>query len=171
MPNAASTQSAAPASREDIWLYVQQNLGVRLPHKAFTPGHSTPLDFVADALASPGADLAVWANRSGMKTLSASIVAAMEFAFSPGPLRARVLSGSEDQARHLYAYWAQWCRTMLADRVVQGPGRLLTQLGNGDLEILAASQKRVRGAKVQRLYRDEVDEIDPDVLAASVGIV
>lgn len=161
----------APAARDDVWLFIQRNLGVCLPHKAFTPGHSTPLDFVADALASPGADLAVWANRGGMKTLSASIVAAMEFAFAPGALRARVLSGSEDQARHLYAYWAHWCELLLADRVVQGPGKLLTTLDNGDLEILAASQKRVRGAKVQRLFRDEVDEIDSDVLSASVGML
>ena len=173
MSNATDAQpaTAAPTARDDVWLYVQRNLGVRLPHKAFTPGHSTPLDFVADALARPGADLAVWANRSGMKTLSSSIVAAMEFAFSPGELRARVLSGSEDQARHLYAYWAQWCDMLLADRVVQGPGRLLTRLDNGDLEILAASQKRVRGAKVQRLFRDEIDEIDPDVYGASVGML
>jgi len=144
---------------------------VRLGHKAFTPGHSTPLDFVADALRRPGADLAVWANRGGMKTLSASIVAAMEFRFSPAELRARVLSGSEDQARHLYAYWAEWCLRLLGDRLRQEPGRQLTRLDNGDFEILAASQKRVRGAKVQRLYRDEVDEIDPEVLAASVGML
>ena len=160
-----------PCARDDIWLYVHKHLGVRLPHKAFTPGHSTPLDFVTDALQRPCADLAVWANRSGMKTLSASIVAAMEFRFSPAPLRARVLSGSEDQARHLYAYWAQWCLRLLGDRLRQEPGRQLTRLDNGDMEILAASQKRVRGAKVQRLFRDEVDEIDPDVLAASVGML
>jgi len=160
-----------PAARDDIWLYIHRNLGVRLPHKAFTPGHSTPLDFVADALQNPGDDLAVWANRSGMKTLSASIVAAMEFRFSPVLLRARVLSGSEDQARHLYAYWAQWCVKLLGDRLTQEPGRQLTRLDNGDFEILAASQKRVRGAKVQRLLRDEVDEIAPDVLAASVGML
>ena len=160
-----------PSARDDIWLYVQKHLGVRLPHKAFMPGHSTPLDFVTDALQRPGADLAVWANRSGLKTLSASIIAAMEFRFSPVPLRARVLSGSEDQARHLYSYWAQWCLRLLGDRLAQEPGRQLTRLDNGDMEILAASQKRVRGAKVQRLYRDEVDEIDPDVLAASVGML
>ena len=160
-----------PAARDDLWLYVHRNLGVRLGHKAFTPGHSTPLDFVADALRRPGADLAVWANRSGMKTLSASIIAALEFRFSPVSVRARVLSGSEDQAKHLYGYWARWCESLLGDLLVREVGRHLTRLENGDLEILAASQKRVRGAKVQRLFRDEVDEIDPDVLAASVGML
>ena len=72
----AQLAPAAPTARDDVWLFVQRNLGLRLPHKAFTPGHSTPLDFVADALAAPGADLAVWANRSGMKTLSAAAASA-----------------------------------------------------------------------------------------------
>jgi len=157
--------------RFDLWLYIHQNLDVRLPYKALTPGHSTPLDFVADAFFHPRRDLAVWANRSGLKTLSASIVAALEFRFSEAPLRGRVLSGSEVQARNLYEYWSRWCCELLSDQLIGSPGRLLTRLERGDFEILAASQKRVRGAKVQRLFRDEVDEIAPDVLSASVGML
>jgi hypothetical protein len=163
--------SRRPESRADLWLFIHERFGIRLPHRAFTEGHSTPLDLVADAFFHPDGDLAVWANRSGLKTLSASIVAALEFRFSDVPLKARVLSGSEDQARNLYEYWCRWCGNVLSDLLVGSPGRLLTRLQNGDMEILAASQKRVRGAKVQRLFRDEVDEIDPDVLAASVGML
>jgi len=158
-------------TREELWVYVQQKLGVRLPYKAVTCGHSTPLNFVAEAFFHPRRDLAVWSNRSGLKTLSASIVAALEFKFSEAPLRARVLSGSEVQARNLYEYWCRWCGDFLSDRLIGSPGRSLTRLTDGDFEILAASQKRVRGAKVQRLFRDEVDEIDPDVLSASVGML
>jgi len=159
------------SNRQDLWFYVREEFGVELPYKSVTPGHSTPLHFVADAFFHPRRDLAVWANRSGLKTLSASIVAALEFRFSEAPLRARVLSGSEAQARNLYEYWSRWCSGFLSDKLIGNPGRLLTRLADGDFEILAASQKRVRGAKVQRLFRDEVDEIDPDVLSASVGML
>ncbi|MGB2820027.1 MAG: hypothetical protein WBF17_03540 [Phycisphaerae bacterium] len=158
-------------TRHDLWLYVGHELGVWLPCRAVTPGHSTPLDFVADAFFHPRRDLAVWANRSGLKTLSASIIAALVFRLSKAPLRARVLSGSEMQARNLYEYWSRWCSRFLRDRLIGSPGRLLTRLKGGDFEILAASQKRVRGAKVQLLFRDEVDEIDPDVFSASVGML
>lgn len=158
-------------NRQDLWLDIYGRFGLRLPHKRFTPGHSTPFDFVYEAISDPSRDLAAWANRSGLKTLCASIIAALEFRFSDDPLRGRVLSGSEDQAKNLYEYWREWAYKVLPDRLRSEPGRLVTHLDNGDFEILAASQKRVRGAKVQRLYRDEVDEIDPDIIAASVGML
>ena len=160
-----------PTTRGQLWTCLERDFGLRLPSKAWTPGHSTPFDFVAEAFLNPSQDLAVWANRSGLKTLSGSIIAALEFRFSDVPLHARVLSGSEDQARNLYAYWVRWCEHVLSDRLIDAVGRQLTRLENGDFEILSASQKRVRGAKVQRLFRDEVDEIDPDVWAASVGML
>jgi len=143
--------------------------GIKLPHRVFTRGHSTPLDFVADALLHPGKDVAAWANRRGAKTLCGSILAVLEYRFSDGPIKGRVLAGSEDQARTLYEYWEQGCWNILADRLRGEPGRLITRLDNGDFEILAASPKRVRGPGIQRLYWDEVDEIDPSLMAASVG--
>ena len=160
-----------PEQRRDLWIYIQDRFGLRLPSKSLTPGHSTPFDFVADAFFSSGQDLAAWANRSGLKTLSASIIAALEFRFAENPMRGRVLSGSEDQARNLYEHWARWCGRILQDRLVSAPGKLLTRMEDGDFEILAASQKRVRGAKVQQLFRDEIDEIDAEVLGASIGML
>ncbi|HUS92089.1 MAG TPA: hypothetical protein VM695_09580 [Phycisphaerae bacterium] len=156
---------------ENLWAIIEEHFGLRLPRKVWTAGHSTPLDFIWDAISNPGRDIAVWANRSGLKTLSASIVAALEFHFGKGPLRARVLSGSEEQARNLYEYWQRWCDGLLSRRLLGSPGRQITRLDNGDFEILSASQKRVRGAKVQRLFRDEIDETDADLLAASVGML
>lgn len=158
-----------PTTRRQLWAFIGAYFGVWLPYRAFTPGHSTPLDFVAEGFFHPQRDLAAWANRRGAKTLAASILAALEFRFSTGPLRSRVLAGSEDQARTLYEYWQRWCWDLLADRLTGNPGRLITRLDNGDVEILAASPKRVRGPGIQRLFWDEVDEIDPTLLAASVG--
>ena len=169
--NDARRTAERPRTPFDVWLYVCRRFGIRLPWKSFSAGHSTPSAFVAEAFLDPGRDVAAWANRSGLKTLSASILAALEFRFSDSPLSGRVLAGSEEQARTLYEYWTRWCWEVLADRLDGNPGRLLTRLNNGDFEILSASQKRVRGAKVQRLFRDEVDEIDPALMGASVGML
>ncbi len=158
-----------PQTRQDLWLTIYQLFGIRMPHKVFSPGHSTPFDFIADAFFHPGRDVAAWANRRGAKTLTASILAALEYRFSDVTIKGRVLAGSEGQARALYEYWEQWCWRILTDRLTGVPGRLITRLDNGDFEILAASPKRVRGPGVQRLYWDEVDEIDPAIMAASVG--
>ena len=160
-----------PAKRADLWLYIYQHFGVKLPHKRFSTGHSTPLDFLHDALANPSQDIAAWASRSGGKTLCASILAACEF-LDTDKLQSRVLAGSEDQARNLYDYWSHWCQGPLAHRLDDGNVRRhLTRVGGGRMEILAASQKKVRGPKVQRLFEDELDEIDEDVNRAAVGMI
>jgi len=160
-----------PMGRNQLWHHVAKHFGLRLPRRPLTTGHSTPLDFVHDAIAHPGRRIAVWANRSGLKTLCASIVAALEHQFGVSPLSSRVLAGSEAQARNLYAYWLRWCERVLRGRLRGRPGRALTRLDNGDFEILTASARRVRGGKVQRIYRDEEDEIPEAVSAASVGML
>ncbi|NQU76624.1 MAG: hypothetical protein HQ546_09965, partial [Planctomycetes bacterium] len=158
-----------PENPRELWAFIGAHFGLWLPHKVFTPGHSTPFHFVADGFFHPGKDLAAWANRRGIKTLAASILAALEYRFSDRPVKGRVLAGSEDQAKTLYHYWQQWCWTLLQDRLRGEPGQLVTRLDNGDFEILAASAKRVRGPGIQRLFWDEVDEIDPEIMSASVG--
>ncbi|MBL7134464.1 MAG: hypothetical protein ISS78_10235 [Phycisphaerae bacterium] len=151
-------------------MVIKDWFGLELAHRSFTPDHSTPLRFLADAFLHPGRDVAAWACRSGGKTLCASILAALEFMFTDD-LQARVLAGSEDQGRCLYEYWLKWCRTVLAHRLQGDVKRLLTRVGGGRFEILAASHRKVRGPKVQRLYEDELDEIDADIDSAAVGMI
>ena len=160
-----------PKNNKELWAFIGANFGVWLPFKKFTPSHSTPFGFVADCFFNPDKDVAAWASRSGIKTLGASIVAALEYRFTDN-LKSRVLAGSEDQARNMYDYWSKWCDLLLTDRLDNGKvNKLLTEVGGGKLAILAASQKRVRGPKVQRLYEDELDEIDEDVDTAAVGMI
>jgi len=83
-----------PTTLRDLWLAIYQLFGIRMPHKVFSRGHSTPFAFVADAFFNPGRDVAAWANRRGGKTLSGSILAALEYRFGDGPMKGRVLSGS-----------------------------------------------------------------------------
>ena len=162
------TQSAGRVDQLHGWIFHQT--GIRLPDRTFTPGHSSPMAFVADAFFHPDRDVAAWACRSGGKTLGASILALLEHTASDG-LQGRVLSGSEDQAKNLYKYWHKWCRGPLAWRVAGDVKRTETAVGGGLFQILAASQKKVRGGKVQRLYEDELDEIDYDIDQAAAGMI
>lgn len=162
--------SPKPESKAALWMLVKAAFGLQLPWEPITPGHNTPFEFLSDCFFNPGQDAAIWSCRSGIKTLTLSILAALEFMFADN-LQARVLSGSEDQARNLYEYWERWCNTILRGRLSGPVNRLLTRVMDGRLEILAASQKRVRGPKIQRLYQDEVDEIAPELTSASAGML
>ena len=159
-----------PGTNRQLWAFIGAYFDLWLPHRVFTPGHSSPFAFVADAFFHPGQDLAAWASRSGGKTLGASVIAALEFLYHDR-LQGRVLSGSEDQAKFLYQYWQTWCNGVLSSRLDGPVNRLLTNVAGGRLEILAASQKRVRGPKVQRLFEDELDEIEPEIDTAAVGMI
>ena len=159
-----------PQTARDLRRLIGEGFDLTLPNKRFTPGHSTPFGFVADAFFRPWKDVAAWSSRSGGKTLGASILAALEFLFADG-LQARVLAGSEAQALNLYEYWQRWCRGILSERVEGDIKRLVTHVGGGKFEILAASQKQVRGGKVHRLYEDELDEIAPEIDSAAVGMI
>ncbi|MCP4378506.1 MAG: hypothetical protein GY794_20315, partial [bacterium] len=159
-----------PQTAKALQRVIGKHFGLTLSNKSFSPGHSTPFGFVADAFFRQREDVAAWSSRSGGKTIGASILAALEFLFIDG-LQARVLAGSEAQALNLYDYWQRWCRGPLADRLDGDIKRLVTHVGGGKFEILSASQKQVRGGKVHRLYEDELDEIAPDIDSAAVGMI
>jgi len=159
-----------PANDKELWAFIKAHFDIRLPFRAYSAGHSSPFGFIADAFFNPADDVAAWANRSGGKTLGASVLARLEFIWSSG-LNARVLSGSQDQAKNLYEYWTNWCHSIRRDQL-NGPVNMLkTAINGGKLAILPASQKAVRGPKLHRLYLDEVDEIDPELMDAAAGMV
>jgi hypothetical protein len=151
-------------TNKQLWNFIAKEFGIKLPYTKVAPDHSTPFEFISDAYFHRNRDVAAWANRRGGKTIAASIIAALDFYQRRGPIR-----GSEDQARTLYEYWTKWCDRLLYDQVLGAPTKLVTRLSNGDFEILASSSRAVRGPAIQRLFWDEVDEIDQQVMDASVG--
>lgn len=159
-----------PRTRKALWGFIDYQFGVKLPWKTYTSGHSSPFAFIADAYFG-GSAMAAWANRSGGKTLAASIIAGIDYLMARTPIKSRVLSGSADQARNLYEYWQRWCYGPLRGLLVGDPLRSLTRISGGEFSILTASQSSVRGPKVQRLFRDEIDEIDPELWEASGGMM
>jgi len=159
-----------PTNNKELWAFIGAHFGVWLPFRAYSTGHSSPFGFVADAFFNPADDLAAWACRSGGKTLDASILARLAHIFTPA-LQGRVLSGSEDQAKNLYGYWGNWCGTVLPQQVTGAVNIKRTRINGGRFEILTASQKSVRGPKVQNLFIDELDEVDHELVEASAGML
>lgn len=159
-----------PRTNQELWGFIYAHFGIALPYRAYTPGHSSPFGFIADGFFNPGKDIAGWACRSGGKTLGSSILARLEFLFSVG-LQGRVLSGSADQAKNLYGYWNKWVSTIYPQQLHGAPLIAKTKINGGKLEILTASQKSVRGPKVQRLYIDELDEVDAELVEAASGML
>ena len=169
-PEKSSGVLEKPTTNQELWGFIAWKFGINLPWRAYTAGHSSPFGFLADAVFNPDRDYAAWACRSGGKTLIASITARVEHLFD-SDIQSRVLSGSEDQAKNLYGYWGNWSHTVYPQQVSGKVNIKRTRINGGKMEILTASQKSVRGPKVQRLYIDEIDEVDSELIEAAAGML
>ncbi len=158
-----------PANREELDEWVSRNLGLHIPDEAVCPSHKSPMDYLAASfLGGPdnSADLLVWANRGGGKTMLAAIAALLDGLYK-APINIRILGGSFDQSDRLADYLRNFLSGDLGERVA---GRMTRQrirlTGGADIRMLSQSQRAVRGQHAQKIRCDEVDLFDPDVWKA-----
>ena len=112
-----------------------------------------------------------YANRGGIKTLAAAILACLESRFCPG-CESLILSGSKLQASNMYAYTKRFSWEVLPDLLTNSPRETITRYANSSsIRILTASQNSVRGPHVPRLYKDEIDVMDPEIAQAATGMI
>lgn len=151
-------------SVEELLHETEKAFGLRFPIQGICPNHTGPGQFFIDCLSSPGFNCIIWANRGGGKTQVGSAISAIESIVYPG-CETRLLGGSEDQSERFYEHITEYFRRGDMYSCLDGDP-LKTRVsfkGGGKTEILAASEKSVRGPHVPRYYLDEVDLFDPKI--------
>jgi len=166
--------SAAPRDATELHRFVRRALGLAIPRQPIEPDHDAPFDYLrhvffeyADGHAAP-VDCVVWANRGGGKTLLGAVATLLDLVFKPG-IQVRILGGSLAQSAKMYEHLATMVdRPLLRPALATTPTQRRIVLTNGSaVEILAQSQKAVRGQRVQKLRCDEVEQFDPDLWQAA----
>ena len=142
-------------------------LGVWVPDGAVCEGHASPMDYLEHAFFERG-DAVVWANRGGGKTFYGAVATLLDMVFKPG-VRVRILGGSLEQSSKMYGYLRWMLERGALGGLVDGK---VTQKGvrlvNGsEVEILAQSERAVRGQRVQKLRCDELELFDREVWEAA----
>lgn len=161
-----------PTTPSELDRFVRACFGLRLPRRRSGAGRGGgPFDYLRDAYFDAPGDAVVWANRGGGKTMLGAAATLLDLLFKPG-IEVRILGGSLQQAERMHAH----LRALL-DRPVlrKGGGVLATEptqrrivMQNGSrAELLACTQRSVRGARVQVLRCDEVEEMDGEVWSAA----
>lgn len=162
-----------PRTPDQLHAWVQRGLGLDVGRTAVGLGSTPPFDYLCHAFFE-GGDCVVWANRGGGKTMLGAVATLLDLVFRPG-VQVRILGGSLEQSSKMYEH----LRTLLDRpllRDVSGPSDVLAgratarrvKLTNGSaVEILAGSQRSVRGTRVHKLRCDEVEEFDPAVWEAA----
>lgn len=163
-------QQLRPRNPQQLQRFVEACFDMRLPFQ-LQGKPSAPANYLCDAFFDRPGDAVVWANRGGGKTMLGAAATLLDLLFKPG-IQVRILGGSLQQAERMYAH----LRTLLDQPVLINAGGVLatapTQrrvvLQNGSsVELLACSQRSVRGTRVQVLRCDEVEEMDAEVWSAA----
>jgi hypothetical protein len=172
----AQARETCPTTADALHDWVRAYTGVTIPRASVCDGHAAPFDlFARQALERPS--LALWHGPRGSgKSFLSAIDTHLASRFNPRHAT-RILGGSLSQSRQIYAALQEVVRD--GRGCLGGDGSTLETLlktaaryRNGStIEMLAASPTSVRGPHVPSLKLDEVDEIDPEVREAAMGMV
>lgn len=160
-----------PQNDDELWWAVATLFGVEMPRVRVCPGHRSPFEAFADSFFARY-PVTVWkASRGfGGKSQTLATLAMAESTL----LRAgvTVLGGSSFQSLRVHEVMGEIWDYPLAPTslLAKDPTKFDTKfIHGGYVRALMASQKSVRGPHPQRLRLDEIDEMDIEILDASLG--
>ena len=170
-----------PRTRQQLAAYVHAYLGLQIPSRSVCAGHDSPLDYLAwaflDRPRSQGmpdvhsdnqqGGCVVWANRGGGKTQLGAIASLLECLFLPS-CQVRILGGSQMQSQQMYHHLRAGLDRGYGDQLAGRVKVTGCRFVNGSaVQVLAQSDRAVRGQHVQRLRCDEVELFEPSVWQAA----
>jgi len=162
-----------PATKRELSDYLKVFLKLSVPDKNICPGHCSPMDYLWHAFAGDfektrkGGDCIVWACRGGGKTKLAAAATLLDSIFKGG-CQTRILAGSMEQAGRMYKYLRQFIAGGFDSFLTEPIRKNRCVFSNGsDVEVLAQSDKSVRGRHIHKLRCDEAELLDADVFAAA----
>lgn len=161
-----------PVTPDELHELVKGLWEIHLSREAMMADHAAPFEYLThtffEGRGLASADCVVWANRGGGKTFLGAIASVLDLVYKQG-VQVRILGGSLEQSQRMHEHVARLLEAPALAELVDGKvTSRRVQLVNGSrLEVLAASQRSVRGTRVQKIRCDEVDLFDPEVWEAA----
>lgn len=164
--------SESPNSPDELHALVSEVFDVYIPREPLLEGNAAPFDYLIHTFfEAPGlatGDCVVWANRGGGKTFLGAIASVLDAVFKNG-IQIRILGGSLEQSGRMHEHVMRLFEKPLLAELVEGraTSKRVRLINGSGIEVLAASQRSVRGTRVQKIRCDEVDLFDPEVWSAA----
>lgn len=171
----AAARNTPPTTPHALWSWVMAYTGVRIARMPVCRGHNAPWESFRDLFLTRPPIALVLGPRGGGKSFLSGLGTHLDSRFRPGH-GTRILGGSLAQSEQIYraivAFALDGRGPLGTDReAVESLLKTEARYRNGsEVSILAASPKSVRGPHVPTLKLDEVDEIDPELREASMGM-
>lgn len=156
-----------PEDERGLRRWVSDFAGIEIADRAVCRGHASPWAFFKEVqLGRPSLAL-VLGPRGGGKSFLSALDTHLVSRFDPGH-GTRFLGGSLAQSQQAYRAIGELARP---DPALLRMTETAARYGNGaEIRMLAASPTSVRGPHVPSLKLDEVDEIDPELRDAALGM-
>ncbi|MGD9693162.1 MAG: hypothetical protein AB7G17_10265 [Phycisphaerales bacterium] len=159
-----------PRTENQLWEWLRLVLDVEASRRALVEGSDAPFSYVAHAFFEERGerDVVVWANRGGGKTFYGAVATVLDLVFKPG-IEVRVLAGSVEQGQRMHGHVRRLFERERLRGLVDGKptGRSLRLTNGSVVEVSAASESSVRGARPVKMRCDEVELFDPEIWAAA----
>lgn len=170
MTAAAAILQRPPQDDAELYELVRVLWGITIPNTQVCPEHSTPFAAFADAFFARH-PVVVWLSSRGFGGKSRTLACLAQTEAAVLGVDVNILGGSGAQSANVHdAMSAGWNAPLAPSQLVASEGRTETRLTNGArIRALLASQRSVRGPHPERLRLDEVDEMEEDILDASLG--
>lgn len=169
-------EALGPQTDEQLHKWILDNLGLNIPRVAVCDDHQSPFEFIADIYFERVDSAIAVASRDGGKTMASAIIHLINSIFKPGC-----------ESITVGAIWAQSNRAYEnLKKLAKYHGKVpsidkhpdiistnkeRTQFLNGSsVEILPGTISAVNGPHGQKLHRDEVELMDPEVFKEAVNI-
>jgi len=149
-----------PRTDEELWLYVLEEAGVRIPRKAVCPGHCSPWDAFSDAYFERGNMDKLWiGNRGSGKTFLAGVLHAVSARTKVG-WSGCTIGATKEQAHKAYGYFRNMAerpnwRRLLKRKKVFMHGTEFTN--RSSVEIVTGTLKGVNSPHPNMSHWDEVE--------------
>lgn len=160
------------AKDEEILGWVETNLNVFFPRKAFCEEHVAPAEAFLKIFRDETTDAVMLANRNGGKTTMFSTLSFMD-SINYANCETYMVAGSKEQAGKGYKYTkAYWdTKPEFHDMLEKEPMISETSLKNGSIiKVLAGSTTSVHGSHGQKLKADEIEEMEWNVFQGCLSI-
>jgi hypothetical protein len=169
-------QEEGPQSKDELWWWIKENVGIELTRVAVCEGHTSPLDFLWDIFSRNTTSALLVANRGGSKTFVVALFHFLSAKFWPG-YTGLSFGATQEQGNRCYEHMIPWVYThkktadgdeMLVKRPEiasttkggsGGGGKTYWKSGS-KVEVVPGTEKAVNGPHPNTAHADEVEQID-----------
>lgn len=153
-----------PKTDDELWNFIYDTWGIRIPRNAVVAGHSAPFQFVADAFFEREQNIIAFANRNGGKTLDFAILEVLDSIFKDKCETGHV-AAIRTQANKGYRYFLDFIRHPKIWPYVASSIQSETRFSNSaTVQILTGTVSGVNSPHPHKAKADEVELMDWDVI-------